>query len=47
MNEGKLGSRSGSAVGSYYNADRSHSVFGGRTPDEVYAMKATEEKFAA
>ncbi len=31
----------------YYNADRPHSVFGGRTPDEVYATQATEEKLAA
>jgi transposase InsO family protein len=31
----------------YYNADRPHSVFGGRTPDEVYAMQANEEKLAA
>jgi putative transposase len=27
----------------YYNADRPHSVFGGRTPDEVYATRANEE----
>ena len=31
----------------YYNADRPHSVFGGRTPDEVYAMQANKEKLAA
>ena len=31
----------------YYNANRPHSVFGGRTPDEVYATQATEEKLAA
>ena len=31
----------------YYNADRPHSVFGGRTPDEVYATQANEEKLAA
>ena len=27
--------------------DRPHSVFGGRTPDEVYATQANEEKLAA
>ena len=31
----------------YYNADRPHSVFGGRTPDEVYATQASEQKLAA
>jgi hypothetical protein len=31
----------------YYNADRPHSAFGGRTPDEVYATQASEEKLAA
>jgi putative transposase len=31
----------------YYNADRPHSAFGGRTPDEVYATQATDEKLAA
>src|ERR1700689_2229126 len=31
----------------YYNADRPHSTFGGRTPDEVYATQANEEKLAA
>jgi hypothetical protein len=30
-----------------YNADRPHSVFGGRTPDEVYATQTNEEKLAA
>ena len=30
-----------------YNADRPHSTFGGRTPDEVYAMQENEEKLAA
>jgi len=32
---------------SYYNTDRPHSAFGGRTPDEVYATQANEEKLAA
>ena len=31
----------------YYNADRPHSTFDGRTPDEVYAMQENEEKLAA
>jgi putative transposase len=31
----------------YYNADRPHSTFSGRTPDEVYAMQENEEKLAA
>ena len=31
----------------YYNVDRPHSGLGGRTPDEVYATQATEEKLAA
>jgi putative transposase len=31
----------------YYNADRPHSAFGGRTPDEVYATQTNEEKLAA
>ena len=31
----------------YYNADRPHSTFGGRTPDEVYATQENEEKLAA
>ena len=30
-----------------YNADRPHSVFAGRTPDEVYDMLANQEKLAA
>ena len=31
----------------YYNADRPHSAFAGRTPNEVYARQATKEKLAA
>ena len=31
----------------YYNTDRPHSAFAGRTPDEVYATQANEEKLAA
>ena len=40
----------GRGIGSwitYYNTDRPHSALAGRTPDEVYAAKATEEKLAA
>jgi len=31
----------------YYNAVRPHSTFGGRTPDEVYAIEQQAEKLAA
>ena len=31
----------------YYNAERPHSAFAGRTPDEVYATQANHEKLAA
>jgi putative transposase len=31
----------------YYNTDRPHSTFAGKTPSEVYATKANEEKLAA
>ena len=31
----------------YYNAERPHSAFAGRTPDEVYATQANQEKLAA
>jgi putative transposase len=31
----------------YYNGERPHSTFGGRTPDEVYATHENEEKLAA
>ena len=30
-----------------YNTDRPHSTFGGRTPDEVSATQANEQKLAA
>ncbi len=50
LNAFETGSEARTGIGrwiGYYNADRPHSVFGGRTPDEVYAMQATEEKQAA
>ena len=31
----------------YYNAERPHSSFGGKTPNETYAIEATTEKLAA
>ena len=31
----------------YYNTDRTHSALAGRTPDEVYATQANEQKLAA
>ena len=31
----------------YYNAERPHSALASRTPDEVYATQASEEKLAA
>jgi putative transposase len=31
----------------YYNTNRPHSTFGGRTPDEVYAMQQNDQKLAA
>ena len=31
----------------YYNTDRPHSALAGRTPDEVYATQANEQKLAA
>ena len=50
LNAFETGSEARTGIGrwiGYYNADRPHSVFGGRTPDEVYATQATEEKLAA
>jgi len=44
------GSKARTGIGrwiGYYNAYRPHSAFGGRTPDEVYAMQASEAKLAA
>ena len=39
-------SGSGRWIG-FYNASRPHSSFGGRTPDEVYAIDSEQEKLAA
>ena len=50
LNAFEAGSEARAAIGrwiGYYNADRPHSTFAGRTPDEVYAMQASEEKLAA
>ena len=50
LNAFETGSEARTGIGrwiGYYNADRPHSAFGGRTPDEVYAMTASEEKLAA
>ena len=44
MNAFETGSEARTGIGrwiGYYNADRPHSVFGGRTPHEVYAMQAS------
>ena len=50
LNAFETGSEARTGIGrwvAYYNADRPHSVFAGRTPDEVYATQASEEKLAA
>jgi hypothetical protein len=50
LNAFETGSEARSGIGcwiSYYNADRPHSAFAGRTPKEVYATQANEEKLAA
>jgi putative transposase len=50
LNAFETGSEARAGIGrwiGYYNANRPHSTFGGRTPDEVYAMQQTEEKLAA
>ena len=50
LNAFETGSEARTGIGrwvAYYNADRPHSVFAGRTPDEVYATQANEERFAA
>jgi putative transposase len=50
MNAFETGSEARAGIGrwiEYYNTDRPHSAFAGRTPDEVYAAQANEEKLAA
>jgi putative transposase len=50
MNAFETGSEARIGIGrwiEYYNTDRPHSAFAGRTPDEVYATQANEEKLAA
>jgi putative transposase len=50
LNAFETGSEARTGIGrwvGYYNADRPHSVFAGRTPDEVYATQVIEEKLAA
>jgi putative transposase len=50
LNAFETGSEARTGIGcwiGFYNADRPHSAFGGRTPDEVYARQANEEKLAA
>ena len=50
LNAFETGSEARTGIGrwiGYYNADRPHSVFAGKTPDEVYATQATEERLAA
>ncbi len=46
LNAFETGSEASSGIArwiGYYNADRPHSAFGGRTPDEVYATHRREE----
>ena len=50
LNAFETGSEARTGIGcwiGYYNTSRPHSTFGGRTPDEVYARQAIEEKLAA
>ena len=50
LNAFGTGSEARTGIGcwiNYYNADRPHAAFGGRTPHEVYATQANEEKLAA
>lgn len=50
LNAFETGSEARSGIGSwidYYNRRRPHSTFGGRTPDEVYAMAEMTEQLAA
>jgi putative transposase len=50
LNVFETGSEARTGIGrwiSYYNTDRPHSAFNGRTPDEVYAIDQEQEKLAA
>jgi putative transposase len=50
LNAFETGSEARTGIGrwiGYYNTSRPHSTFGGRTPDEVYAMQENEERLAA
>jgi hypothetical protein len=48
LNAFESGSEARTGIGcwiGYYNADRPHSIFGGRTPDEVYTTQANEKNW--
>jgi putative transposase len=50
LNAFENGSEARAGIGcwiDYYNTDRPHSTFGGRTPDEAYAIDMEHEKLAA
>jgi putative transposase len=50
LNAFETGSEARAGIGrwiGYYNTKRPHSALAGRTPDEAYAMQASEEKLAA
>jgi transposase InsO family protein len=50
LNAFETGSEARTGIGrwiGYYNASRPHSSFGGRTPNEVYAIDSKQEKLAA
>jgi putative transposase len=50
LNAFETGSEARAGIGrwiGYYNADRPHAAFGGRTPDETYAMEAHTKTLAA
>jgi Integrase core domain len=50
LNAFETGSEARTGIGrwiGYYNADRPHSTFGGRTSDQVYAKQEKEQKLAA
>ena len=50
LNAFETGSQAQAGIGGwigYYNTNRPHSSFCGRTPDEVYAIEPTTEQLAA